>query len=34
MAVSWLATLFLLPALLTVLRNYAFRKPEHDKDQE
>jgi predicted RND superfamily exporter protein len=34
MAVSWLATLFLLPALLTALRNYAFRKPEHDKDQE
>jgi len=25
MAVSWLATLFILPALLTMLRKWAFR---------
>jgi hypothetical protein len=30
MGVSWLATLFILPALLTPLQNIAFRKPEDE----
>lgn len=32
MAVSWLATLFILPALLTPLQKYAFRKQDNSTD--
>ena len=31
MAVSWLATLFILPALLTPLQKSAFRRPPEDE---
>jgi len=33
MTISWLATLFILPALLTMLQRWAFKKPVDDKQE-